>query len=186
MTNRIINIVILTIFILSISNCASFSKDVISTNIKPKTYSDFKQIDGKYRIYADSDTLKTNIYENLVGIWWNSEKYKLDIEPVNKYFVKLKLVNKKQLKIIVYKNNVEIKSKVVKGKLKNGMFYLKQNLSISGLPYIFGSFTNDKKRIILKNNSILIERIKHEFGAVFVIFTVGFKNSKILEYKKIE
>ena len=45
---------------------------------------------------------------------------------------------------------------------------------------------NDKKRIILKNNSILIERIKHEFGAIVVIFTAGFKNDKTLEFKRIE
>jgi len=186
MTYRIINIVVFIILILSISSCASFSKDISLTNIKPKTYSEFKQVDGKYRIYADSDSLNTNIYENLVGIWWNSEKYKLDLDSDNKYFSELTLVNENELKLSIYENEVEIKSEVVKGKLKNGMFYLKQNLSISGLPYIFGTFTNDKKRIIIKNNSILIERIIHEFGAIFVIFTAGFKNTKTLEYRKIE
>ena len=186
MTYRIINIVVFIILILSISSCASFSKDVISTNLRPKTYSELKQIDGKYKIYADSDSLRTNIYENLVGVWWNSEKYKLDLDSNNKYFAELKLISENELKLSVYENEVEIKSEIVKGKLKNGMFYLKQNLSISGLPYVFGTFTNDKKRIILKNNSILIERIKHEFGVVVVIFTAGFKNDKTLEFKRIE
>ena len=186
MRYRIINIVVFIIFTLCISSCASFSKDIISTNLKPSNYSEFKQIEGKYRFYAISDSLMTNIYENLVGIWWNSEKYKLDLDSNNKYFAELKLISENELKLSVYENEVEIKSEVIKGKLKNGMFYLKQNLSISGLPYLFGTFTNDKKRIILTNNSIFIERIKHEFGAVVVIFTAGFKNTKTLEFKKIE
>ena len=180
MTYRIVNIVVFIIFTLYISSCASFSKDIISTNLKPHTYSEFKQIDGKYRIYAVSDSLRTNIYENLVGVWWNSEKYKLDLDFNNKYFAKLKLISENELKLSIYENEIEIKREVVKGKLKNGMFYLKQNLSISGLPYFFGTFTNDKKRIILKNNSIFIERIKHEFGAVVVIFTAGFKKTEML------
>jgi len=186
MTYRIINIVVFIILILSISSCASFSKDVISTKLNPKNYSELKQIDGKYEIYADSDSLRTNIYENLVGLWWNSEKYKLDLDSNKKYFAELKLINENEVELNIYENGAEIKSEILKGKLKNGMFYLKQNLSVSGVPYVFGTFTNDKKRIILKNNSILIERIKHEFGAVVVIFTAGFKNEKTLEFKRIE
>ncbi|MDZ4149195.1 MAG: hypothetical protein U1C58_12970 [Flavobacteriaceae bacterium] len=185
MKYRIINIVVFIVLTLSISSCASFSKDVISTNLNPKTYSELKQIDGKYKIYTDSDSLKTNIYETLLGVWWNSKKHKLDLDSNNKYFTELEMISENELKLSVYENGVEIKSGIVKGKLKNGMFYLKQNLSVSGIPYVFGTFTNDKKRIILKNNSILIERINHEFGAVAVIFTAGFKYEKILEFERM-
>ncbi len=178
---RIINIAVFIVFILTISSCASFSKDVTSIN----SYSEFKKIDGKYSIYTDS-LRKSNIYENLVGVWWNSEKSKLDLDPNNKYFAELKLINEKELKLIIYQNDVEMKNEIIKGKFKKGIFYVKQNLSISGLPYVFGTFINDKKRIILKDNSIFIERIRHEFGAIFVIFPAGFKNTKLLEFKRIE
>ncbi|WP_250434079.1 hypothetical protein [Hanstruepera flava] len=172
---------------MSILNCASYSKDTIKTYSKPKTIPEFGEIDGKYKIYGVSDSLNiTNIYENIFGIWWNSEKYKLDLNTDYDYFAELKLVSEKELEFNLYQNGIKIKNDIIKGRIEKGIFYIKQSLSISGLPYIFGTFANDKKRIILNDNSIIIERINHEFGAILVIFPAGFKYTSLLEYERIK
>ncbi|WP_299124986.1 hypothetical protein [uncultured Winogradskyella sp.] len=188
MNNRLINTLIVLVFISSFSNCASFSKIPIEKHSKSQLVSDFEKINGKYLFYSISDTLKKdNIYENLLGVWWRSEDSQLELNNEDdEYYAEIKLINENELDFRLFKNEVLVKNETIKGKLKDGMFYLNQNFSISGLPYVFGTFTNDKKRIILKDNSIIIDRIKHEFGAVILIFEAGFKYDSLSEYIKIE
>ena len=65
------------------------------------------------------------------------------------------------------------------------MFYINRKWSISGIPYIFGTFEVDRKRILLKNNSLIIDKVNNEFGAVFIIFTAGFKHFEFQEYERV-
>ncbi|TYP96252.1 hypothetical protein C7447_1082 [Tenacibaculum adriaticum] len=186
-SKKIIYFIFLISFNLFFLGCASFSKDLTSDGTDLKSQTEFNKINGKYRIYSKTDSLnKNNIFESLTGIWWKSEKNKLELSNSKESFAKLTIINEKELKLDIFQNNERIKSDTLNGILRNGIFYLNQNLSISGLPYIFGTFTNDKKRIIVKDNSILIDRIKHEFGAVAIIFPAGFRNSSVLEYERIK
>lgn len=174
------------LFLFFLVGCAPFSKNNVVTDYEKITENNFLKLNGKYWIYPKVDSTKaTNLYKNLSGVWWCDKKYNLPLNNSNKYYVEIKVLNTSKLNIKVFENEVEIISRIVKGKFKNDMFYINRKLSISGIPYIFGTIEVDRKRIFLKNNSLIIDKVNNEFGAVFIVFTAGFKHFESQEYERV-
>ncbi|KAB1158098.1 hypothetical protein [Flavobacterium luteum] len=179
--------IISTLLLFQLIGCASFTNNLPSNDFNKITQNDIEKINGKYRIYPIKDSTKSkNIYKDLTGVWWRAKKNNLELNNNSNYYVEIKVINSSELNLIVFENESEIARKKIKGKLKNGMFYINQKMSISGLPYIFGTFVVDKKRIGLRKNNLIIDKINHEFGAVFIIFTAGFKYLEFQEYERID
>ncbi len=190
------NIQLLVLFISSflIIGCVSYSK-VARTNKYNISKQNLHQLDGKYKIYQKkqserSDSIQNiSLYKNISSdYWW---KNKIEADTLNteqdNYYIQLLVKNNSELNIKMYKNNSEIKSTTIKGKLKNGMFYLKRKIGISGIPYVFGTFLIDKKRIgITKNKNLIIDAVKGESGAIFLIFEASFEYKRYYEYEKIK
>ena len=184
---KYIKTIISALLLFQLIGCASFTNNFPSNDFTKITQNYIEKLNGKYRIYPIKDSTKTkNIYKDLTGVWWRAKKNNLKLNNDSKYHVEIKAISSSQLNLIVFENEIEIAKKKLKGNLKNGMFYINQKISISGLPYIFGTFVVDKKRIGLSKNNLIIDKVNHEFGAVFLIFTAGFKHLEFQEYERID
>jgi hypothetical protein len=184
---KYIKTIISTLLLFQLIGCASFTNNFPTNDFIKVTQNDIEKLNGKYRIYPIKDSTKTkNIYKELTGVWWRAKKINLKLNKESKYYVEIKAISSSQLNLLLFENEIEITRIKLKGNIKNGMFYINQKISISGLPYIFGTFVVDKKRIGLSKKNLIIDKVNQEFGAVFLIFNAGFKYLEFQEYERID
>ena len=101
--------------------------------------------------------------------------------------VKIKVVNEKSLNITLMKNDSILKSKVVKGKLKNGYFEMKRRVFFIPTIYL-NVFRTTKFRLgLLDNQSITTDYKQITWGTGFVIIPFFDKEEEPnFEYRKLK
>ena len=170
-------------FILLISvlaSCASLKSD--------------KNVNGQINLTKENLTLLNGNYsrkplnqsENWKGdLFWSF--YTKGISGVDSLCVaKITVIDEKNLKVTLIENDKVLKSKILKGKLKNG--YFEMNRRVFFIPAVFlNVFRTTKFRIgILDNKNLTTDFKEIAFGTGFFIIPFFNKDKEFdFEYKKV-
>jgi len=203
MTNRKINILIITVLSITIYSCASFTKKRFRKEIENLNENSISKMNGTYsfnpkrRYYSfvkedandrNPDSLtRNNAYDFLVNESYQKKKEFDSLRnKENEYQVSLNLENGNTLNVKVLENSNVIKDTIFTGKYKNGMFYLDNKyLDCKGIPFLFGGCRNNKRRIGLtkKGNLLINEAVSNE-GAILLIIGAGHSYNVTYEYER--
>jgi len=186
---------LLIIVAICLTNCAAFDKDLHNPNRLDKN--NLSQLNGEYHITEIGFDSISKVYNS--QMWTGNNflreidrkllKDTLRIDSMKKYAVKLKVINKKQLKISYLENDIVFRERFLKTKLKkDGYLYLKnKNIGFLLIPYIFGAIDVKRTRLTVdENGSLVFDTYNHRSGAALVVcFLDGRTWRARRTYKKI-
>jgi hypothetical protein len=189
------------ILLITTSSCASFSKKEFSREYVRLEKNSISKLDGQYRFYpkkcfgdyykdVPSDSLRyKNLFQNIVyegrderKRWDSLTAHKKDLSIV------LKLKGSTELNITVLDNKKVVRDTVLMGKLRQGMFYLDDKyLKITGIPFLFGGYRSNKRRIgISKDDGLIVNEAYGNEGGVLIILSSGHTSNISYEYERID
>lgn len=161
-------IIILSLILFIFSSCSSLRKSIDNADRVILDHSNFKLIEGKYSVKAID---KKGSFDLDLYIFGNNYKYIFNDtnNSDSSHYIGLEVINEKTLNISYMEKN-SIKTREVKGKLKNGYFVLKRSHLF--IPIIFTNFYRNRQfRIGLLNNGNLITDYNGiSFGTVMIVF----------------
>lgn len=181
---------------LLVSSCASFSNRMVNKNKLSLSENELVKLEGTYALFPDlkydekgkvksieSDEPETR--HNL-NYFVKAEKSKYDYS--DSYVVEVKFLDKNRLQFITKKEDSIIENVELRGKLKNGLFYLDNKyLKRNGVPYLAGGYDNHKTRIGLsKDYGLLVNYAFDNSGALLFMFWAGSTYNLGYHYKRIE
>lgn len=204
MTKRSIYILIITLLSITSYSCASFSKNRFRKEIDNLKEKDISKLNGTYSFYPIRryynlgreepydripDSLKyNNAYEFLVNDWYQKKKEFDSLrKEENKYQLNLNLEKRKnRLNIKVFENSKVIKDTILIGRYKKGMFYLDNKyVDCTGIPFLFGGCSNNKRRIgVTQNGNLLINEASSDLWAILIILGNGKSYNETYQYKR--
>ncbi|MEP0262806.1 hypothetical protein [Dokdonia sp.] len=189
------------ILLITTSGCASFSKKEFSREYVRLEKNSISKLDGQYRFYpkkcfgdyykdVPSDSLKyKNLFQNIV-YEEREERERWDslTAPKKDLSVVLKLNGNTELSITVFENKKIVRDTVLTGKLRQGMFYLDDKyLKIRGIPFLFGGYNSNKRRIgISKNDGLIVNEAYGNEGGILIILGSGYTSNASYEYERID
>lgn len=193
---------LLLLLSVSLSNCASFSNKDFKNEYRKITKSEINSLNGKYSFFPIKKFDKKNgnsnyeISKNIINSYSYTTNDILKFEDQDSiqnihtlYSVELKITNDTELNIELFKNNYSVKKQQIKGKLKkDGLFYLDNKYQkCTGIPYLFGGCSNNKRRIaISKSNTLMINEAVDNTGALLFLFWAGPSYNSTYEFKRLE
>jgi len=139
---------------------------------------------GKYPIKVNR-TFKTNAQKDTVismPIWYffkNSDGID-SAELAKATHMELTLTDNTHVTSGLYKDDVLLKTEVIKGRIKNGYFRKKHSLSFSGIPPFYWSMSSNKMQFGLgKQGQLYIDQADETNGSILIIMagTPGFTTS---------
>lgn len=164
-----------------LTSCATLKLDKLVGGQIELTKENLILLNGKYNRISTRET------ESETGdLFWNLFTKGYNIGDKKLCNIELKVIDEKNIEVTLMKNDSLIKSKVLKGKIKNGYFEFKKRVFI--LPTIFlNTFRTTKFRVgILENYNLTTDYNQISFGTGFVIIPFYEKeNEKNFEYDKI-
>lgn len=158
-----------TLFLLS---CSSLRRAVDNDNRIILTESNLTLLNGKYENLSQIDKNPSlgNLYSDLLERGYNNEP--------DTGFIELKVIDKKRIKVSYIIGNRVIKSKTMRGKLKDGYFAFKRRYFFISI--ILSTFYKDTKyRIGLsKDNNLISDYVQISLGAAYVVIPYYEKNKQ--------
>lgn len=178
-------VLLLIVSLSLLESCSSLRKSVNNENRIVLNDTNFKLIEGKYRI----NSVDNKGSFGLTGFIF-SGGYKLfksySISKDSLAYVRFEILDKKTLIMHYTTNDSTIKSTKIKGKLKDGYFVLKQSHVF--LPFIFTNmYRNRQFRIgLLNNGNLITDHNQISLGTVLIIIPF-YDNDKSfdVEFKRI-
>jgi len=163
--------------ILILSGCASLKQ---ARQDGMQEISGLQAFDG---IYENPSSKKSGSESSSL---WNQLNLseKPDSIDFSKASIALKAVGKDQIRATWLQGDVERKSIVLKGKLKDSYFVSKHKRTIIPIPLIYGQIKNSQFQLWLdKDNQLHADRLQNRWGWVFV-FLASNDNTSSHEYKR--
>ena len=154
-----------------------------------------KFVDGQIELTKQNLNLINGIYtrnpinqsEKWKGdLFWNFYTRGYNVGADSLCAVELKVVDERRLNVTIMKNDSIIKSKVLKGKIKNGYFEMKRRVFFVPTIYL-NVFRTTKFRIgLLENDNLTTDYKQLAWGTRFVIIPfVDNEKEPDFEYKKL-
>ena len=171
-------------FLLLISiftSCASLKSDKFVDGQIELTKQNLTLINGKYTRNP------VNQSENWKGdLFWNFYTRGYNVGADSLCAVELKVIDERHLNVTIMKNDSIIKSKVLKGKIKNGYFEMKRRVFFIPTIYL-NVFRTTKFRIgLLENDNLTTDYKQLAWGTGFVVIPfIDNEKEPDFEYKKL-
>ena len=171
-------------FLLLISlftSCATLKSDKYVDGQIELTKENLNLLDGKFTRNPINQSEKWK-----GDLFWNFYTKGYNVGADSICAVELKVINEKHLNVTLLKNDSIVKSKTLKGKIKNGYFEMRQRKFI--VPAVFlNIFRTTKFRIgLLENKNLTTDYKQIAWGTGFVIIPFFDKDQELdFEYRKI-
>ncbi|MCD0489453.1 hypothetical protein LPB86_14515 [Pedobacter sp. MC2016-14] len=123
-------------------------------------------IERKLTLYSGKDTLLPTI------IWYHFKNSpgKDSAELAQATHMELILKDAKHISSTLYKDDVALKTDVIRGRLKKGYFRKKHQLSLSGIPPFYWSISSNKMQLGLgKEHQLFIDHADETNGSILII-----------------
>lgn len=164
-----------------LTSCATLKSDKYVDGQIELTNQNLNLINGKYTRNP------VNQSEKWKGdLFWNFYTRGYNVGADSLCAVELKIIDERRLNVTIMKNDSIIKSKILKGKIKNGYFEMKRRVFFIPTIYL-NVFRTTKFRIgILENDNLTTDYNQIAWGTGFVIIPFFDKEKEPdFEYKKI-
>ncbi|CAM3768765.1 Lipoprotein [Flavobacterium branchiophilum] len=168
---RIQKILLLLIYCCINFSCVSLKKLEQNDKQVTLTKSNLNLLNGTYQNNNENYDIE---YEYFWGSFLRSSEFKKAYLLANKgkrnYIVSINVISEKKINIEISINGEVIKSKIIKGKIKNG--YFEQNRKLFTIPALLVNvFHNSKLRIgLLNNGNIITDKKSIEFGTYYFFY----------------
>ncbi|RZS93985.1 hypothetical protein EV197_2567 [Aquimarina brevivitae] len=162
--------------------CASLKSDPFVDGQMELTKHNLYALNGKY---TRNPVHHTKTHKG--DLFWNFYTRGYNVGADSLCAVALKVIDEKQLNVTIMKKDSLIKSRILKGKLKNGYFEMKRRVLF--IPSIFlNVFRTSKFRIgLLENGNLTTDFKQIAWGTGFVIIPFYNKKKEFnVEYAKID
>ncbi|WP_148267929.1 hypothetical protein [Flavobacterium branchiophilum] len=152
-------------------SCVSLKKLEQNDKQVTLTKSNLNLLNGTYQNNNENYDIE---YEYFWGSFLRSSEFKKAYLLANKgkrnYIVSINVISEKKINIEISINGEVIKSKIIKGKIKNG--YFEQNRKLFTIPALLVNvFHNSKLRIgLLNNGNIITDKKSIEFGTYYFFY----------------
>ena len=163
------------------TSCASLKSDKFVDGQIELTKQNLTSINGKYTRNP------VNQSEKWKGdLFWNFYTRGFNVGADSLCAVELNIIDERRLNVTIMKNDSIIKSKVLKGKIKNGYFEMKRRVFFIPTIYL-NVFRTTKFRIgLLENNNLTTDYKQVSWGTGFVIIPfINNEKEPDFEYKKL-
>ncbi len=195
MKNLKINTIILIILSFTVFSCASYTKNRFRKEIVNLKKVELNKLTGNYSLNSIrrySGKIPDSLYKNNGYYFLTNKSYRKKSEfdslekNENKYLLSLNMENTNKLRVELFENSKVINKTIIKGKHKNGMFYLENKyLDCNGIPFLFGGCRNNKRRIgLTKSGNLLINEAVSNEGAILLIIGAGYSYNSTYEYER--
>ena len=184
------NIVILLFLgLYFLSSCSSLKNNNYNPNRVMLNNSNFKLIEGKYKINSIDNKGSFGLDSYLLGnnLSYLLKRYEFDSRSDSSHYVKFKFVDEKTLNVSYTENSGILKTKKIKGKLKDGYFELKRSSLL--IPAILANlYRNRKFRIgLLDNGNLTTDYNEISFGTAIVIIPFWWNETDLdVEFERIQ
>jgi hypothetical protein len=174
-------IIYFPLFVSVLSSCAILKSDKFIDGQIELSEKNIDLLNGEYMRASINPTEKPK-----GDLFWNFYTTGYSLRADSLYSVTLKVIDGNHLNVTLLKSDSVIKSKTLKGKLKNGYFEMKRRKFI--VPAIFlNIFRTTKFRIgLLENNNLTTDYKQISWGTVFVVIPFHDKETEPnFEYQKL-
>ena len=169
-----------SIIICLLGSCATLKSDQFVEKQIALTKDNLELLNGKY---SRASITRPNRYGG--DLFGNFYDRGFNIGADSLCFVDIKVIDKKHLKVNLLKEDSIIKSKVLKGKIKNGYFEMRRKKLVVPTLYL-NVFRTSKFRVgLLENNNLTTDYKQISWGTGFFIIPFYEKEAEFdFEYKK--
>lgn len=146
--------IILTTAILA-SSCATLKPIVQNDSLQSVSESDISKFNGDYEIFSTDSSFRTSEFALTY-----SSKFDFKNLPNTNDRINLHSIDSRHLKVTVYKNDKEIKTKIIKGHLSQNYFQFKLTHISTIRPFYFllNGYATQKNRIgLLKSGDLTLD-----------------------------
>lgn len=133
-------------------------------------------IERTIKMHSNKDT----IIATVVWYYFKDSPGKDSLELTQATHIELKLADEKQMIATLYKQNVPLKTEVVRGRLRKGYFRAKHQLSLKGIPPFYWSTSSVKMQFgIGSQGQLYIDSADETNGSILIMVagTPGFTRS---------
>jgi len=150
------------ILIILFTSCASLKPIDHNDKLQELTPININILDGNYEIYPTEHSFRTLEYITTYNDFYNFIRF-----PQHGDYINLKAIDKTRIKVTVYHNNSIIKTRIIKGKIKQNYFdYKIRSLSFY---FLINTYGDQNNRIgVLKNGDLTIDAINA--GCILLVF----------------
>lgn len=152
------------------------------------SHSNFESLNGLYHAQPDS-AYKPNLAELLVANYYlNYPSKKIDTF-YDTLEVEIKTLSSNEIEVTVFRNNIQESINILKGRLKNGYFIIKQQFEYDPeLPIVLGMTTRQKSRLTNDEEGNVIVDTEEMTNGRFLLIPLFFQTGKYYnrEFKKIK
>lgn len=176
-----------TSVMLGMVSCASY--DYYTKNPQKLTKASIYRLDGVYEATSIVDSLR--LTKNQLDLTQLNFLKTIDredtlvIDPGQKYTFIIKINSPKSLTVSFLRGGDIYGTQTIKTRLSNsGYLHLRNNnLEIWGVPILFGGYNQQKTRLSLdQNNVLLVDTCYDSFGSVFIFMMAGHNSSNRTSY----
>lgn len=157
-------VLFLSCMLLFLSGCVSLQQ---ASNTGIKKISSLDAFDGIYENPASgkNDAEFSSLWNQLIL------QDKIDTLDFKSAKIGLKAIGKNRIRAAWLQGDIEKKSVVLKGKLKDNYFVSKHKRTIIPIPLIYGQFSNNQFQLWLdKDSQLHVDRLQNSWGWVFLFF----------------
>lgn len=185
--------VLLLIFTLSATSCASFNNNIFNDNSGSTENQKIEVFNGKFSIipdehFGDYNPLIAANKDYYTLLQFLSEEHQKNDSLLINSLARFSVFDDNTLLIHFIQGKSITDKFILKGKLRsNGYFYLDEKEgNCIGIPYFFGGCYQKKMRIgIDKRKNLLIQVAEINKGALLFIFFKGYAYNMAFSYKRL-
>lgn len=175
-------------------SCTSFKK-IERTNREHITEANMDRLAGIYEntptrlgdvvYHSEPISVGNNGNQDLLFDRFNFFSMKNYADSASTFFVQIQPINKKTIILNLLKDSQIVKSKIIKGKYKDGYFYRrKQLIFVPFVPILFG-FRAQRQRIELENDQLIVD-LRNNIWVSFLIAGRSENSQQEAKYKRVE
>ncbi|WP_426279101.1 hypothetical protein ACN9MN_07690 [Chryseobacterium sp. S-02] len=184
--------VIISILILILNSCTTFSRRMIKDDLSVITKDNVSEIDGEYEFngyeHVNAGNKKSQETRNFAGMIAVKNSKVADCDKI---VIRSKALEKRktyQLEFKLLKDDYVKYSFTYNGTLKNGLLTLSNYTSkCHGIPFLFGGCESFQSRIgLTRHKNLLIQDYYDNSGAALFVMWAGYTINYAEKYQKIQ
>lgn len=167
----------------ALTGCSALRKKPLHQDIQPLSSITLSLLDGSYPNQPDSSRYSGG---DINALWRQlklRKRYKL-VEQHGNLTVHIKAINQHTLQAYLMDGQLQLDKKKLKGRIKDGAFYLRGKHAFYGLPLIYWASLGLETRLATNGSGLLIAESKYAHGGGIFIISAGSTDDCTMFYNK--
>ncbi len=151
------------LLLLFLGSCAPFNHAPGHSELNSLTEENLSSLNGEYSIFSTDTTYRTLEYSLMMTSNFNMLKH-----PEEGDYIGIKYLGDNTIEANLFVGDSLAQTEKLKGRIKNGYFYLKPMRSVSPFYLLLNGYTSQRTRIgLLENNNLILDN--YSGGCAFLV-----------------